>query len=239
MKTFTIPISYGYQELRQVHHRYMMLALLMAITVQIMIIGAYDLSEWLKVDNKIGISRPQIRFELLPLPLSLTNPMPNIGTAIIPMKFSVGIPIPVPDCDVNPEIEFTPQPNTPNPTDPNIYGSGGIGDGGLIVIPPDPSDPLPDIFQPIEKEPVPVLAIAPNYPDVPLRAGLEGNVLVKVLLTKEGRVKKAILIKSDDELFAQPAIDAAMKWAFTPALMNGKPVQVWVSIPFRFRLTGK
>jgi len=217
----------------------MMLALLMAITVQIMIIGAYDLSEWLKVDNKIGISRPQIRFELLPLPLSLTNPMPNIGTAIIPMKFSVGIPIPVPDCDVNPEIEFTPQPNTPNPTDPNIYGSGGIGDGGLIVIPPDPSDPLPDIFQPIEKEPVPVLAIAPNYPDVPLRAGLEGNVLVKVLLTKEGRVKKAILIKSDDELFAQPAIDAAMKWAFTPALMNGKPVQVWVSIPFRFRLTGK
>jgi periplasmic protein TonB len=109
----------------------------------------------------------------------------------------------------------------------------------MIVIPPDQDEPSPDIFQPFEKDPVPVVAIAPQYPDVPLRAGLEGNVIVKVLLTKEGKVKKAILVKSDGDLFIQSAIDAAMEWVFTPALMNGKPVAVWVSIPFRFRLTGK
>jgi protein TonB len=239
MKTLTAPTPYGYQELHQVHHSYMMLAMLMAITIQMLVIGTYHLVEWLKPDDNIGISRPQIRFELLPLPPSLTTPMPNIGTAVIPTKFSVGIPIPVPDCDVNPDIEFTPHPNTPNPTDPNISGSGGIGDGGLIVIPPDPSDPSPDIFQPIEKEPVPIHTIAPQYPDIPLRVGLEGNVFIKVLLTKEGKVKKAILVKSDGDLFIQPAMDAAMKWVFTPAIMNGKPVQVWVSIPFRFRLTEK
>jgi protein TonB len=217
----------------------MMQAMFMAITIQMMIIGGYHLSEWLKPDDTIGFARLRIPFELLPLPPSLMNPKPYIGTVVIPTKFSVGIPIPVPDCEVNPNIEFTPQPITPNPTNQNTPGLEGMGTGNVIVIPPDPNDPPPDIFQPFEKEPVPVLAIAPQYPDVPLRAGLEGNVLVKVLLTKEGKVKKAILVKSDGDLFIQPAIDAAMKWVFTPALMNGKPVPVWVSIPFRFKLTGK
>ncbi len=48
MKTLIAPTPYGYLELRQVHHRYMMLAMLIAITVQIMVIGAYHLAEWLK-----------------------------------------------------------------------------------------------------------------------------------------------------------------------------------------------
>ena len=236
MKTLTAPTPYGYQELRQVYHLYMILAMFIAITIQMMIIGGYHLSEWLKPDDTIGFARPRIPFELLPLPPSFMDPKPNIGTMVIPTKLSVGIPIPVPDCEVNPNIEFTPEPIPANQKPP---GLGGIDAGDVIVIPPEPNDPSPDIFQPFEKEPVPVFMIAPQYPDVPLRAGLEGNVLLKVLLTKEGKVKKAILVKSDGDLFIQPAIDAVMKWAFTPALMNGKPVQVWVSIPFRFRLTGK
>jgi protein TonB len=238
MKTLTVPTPYGYQELRQVHHRYMMLAMLLAITLQMMVIGTYHLSKWLKPDDYIGVPPKRIPFEYIPLPPSLTNASPFTVKVTMPAKFSEGTPIPVPDCDVNPGIEFSPQP-TPNPTDPNTTGLERMGTGNVIVIPPDPNDPSPDIFQPFEKEPIPILTITPQYPDVPLRAGLEGNVLVKVLLTKEGKVKKAILVKSDGDLFIQPAIDAAMKWAFTPALMNGKPVQVWVSIPFRFRLTGK
>ena len=34
----------------------------------------------------------------------------------------------------------------------------------------------------------------------------------------------------------EAALAAAQKWVFTPALRQGKPVTVWVSIPFRFRL---
>jgi|WetSurMetagenome_2_1015567.scaffolds.fasta_scaffold18184_3 periplasmic protein TonB len=238
MKTLIVSTPYGYQELRQIHHRYMMLAMLMAITIHIMILGGYHLSKWLKPDAQDaakGSIHVQIPFNLLPLPPSITNPMPNIAAPVVPSKLSVGIPIPIPDYQVNPEREFTTHPDVLNT--PNISGIGG--DGNVIVIPPDPNDPSPDIFQPIEKEPIPVFTIAPQYPDVPLRAGLEGNVVLKVLLTKEGKVKKAILVQSDDNLFVQPAIDAALKWAFTPAVMNGKPVAVWVSIPFRFRLTGK
>jgi TonB family C-terminal domain len=239
MKTLTDPTPYGYQELRQFHHRFMMLAMLMAITIQLIAIGTYHLVEWLKPVDTSVFARPRIPFYLLPLPPSFMNPKPHIGTVAMPNKLSVGIPIPVPDFEVNPDVEFAPGLNTPNPPDQNTPGLEGTGTGDEIVIPPDPNDPSPDIFQPFQKEPVPILTMAPQYPDVPLRAGLEGMVLVKVLLTKEGKVKKAILVKSDGELFIQPAMDAAMKWVFTPALMNGKPVAVWVSIPFRFRLTGK
>ena len=37
-------------------------------------------------------------------------------------------------------------------------------------------------------------------------------------------------------VFDQPTIDAAMKYRFTPAIMNGRPVAVWVVIPFTFKL---
>jgi outer membrane biosynthesis protein TonB len=33
-------------------------------------------------------------------------------------------------------------------------------------------------------------------------------------------------------------LEAAQRWTFRPGLMNNRPVAVWVSIPFRFRLQG-
>jgi Gram-negative bacterial TonB protein C-terminal len=37
-------------------------------------------------------------------------------------------------------------------------------------------------------------------------------------------------------LFHQPAIDAAKQFIFNPAMKEGKPVDVWVTFPFHFRL---
>jgi TonB family protein len=209
MKTLTASTPYGYQELRQVHHRYMMLAMFMAISVQMMVIGAYRLSEWLKQDDTINVPPQRIPFELLPLPPSLTNPMPNIGT---------------------------PQPNISNPTNQNVPGFEGMDNGNVIVIPPDP---LPTVFIAFEKPPEPVFKAFPEYPDVAKRTGLEGTVIVQVLLNKEGKVKKALVAKTNNEIFSEASLEAAQKWVFTPALMQGKPVTVWITIPFRFRLTGK
>jgi periplasmic protein TonB len=106
----------------------------------------------------------------------------------------------------------------------------------LIVIPPDPS---PTVFIAFEKPPEPVFKAFPEYPDVAKRTGLEGTVIVQVLLNKEGKVKRALVAKTNNEIFSEAAVEAAQKWVFTPALMQGKPVIVWISIPFRFRLTGK
>ena len=62
-----------------------------------------------------------------------------------------------------------------------------------------------------------------------MRAGLEGKVWVKIWVDKEGRPKQVVILKSDAEIFNEPAVEAAKQWVFTPAYMNNGPVAVWVS----------
>jgi TonB family protein len=241
MKTLTAPAAYGYQELRLHYQRYMMLALLAAILMQFAIVGGFYLSEWLKPTDPnterkyLGGGREIDLGNYLP-PL---NPDAGLGiTPTLPAILAKGIPVPVPDFALKEEFEFASQEQMGKEANQKAkeFGEGMGNGGGTFVIPEEPNDPSPEKFEPFEKEPVPVLTTVPKYPDLPLRAGIEGNVFIKVLITKEGKVKKAILMKTDNELFTQSAIDAAMKWVFTPAIMNGKPVLVWVAIPFRFRL---
>jgi len=75
-----------------------------------------------------------------------------------------------------------------------------------------------------------------RYPEIARKAGLEGTVWVKIWVGKTGKPRKVVIQKSASEIFDQAAIEAAMQYLFTPALINGKPVEVWVSIPFNFRL---
>lgn len=100
------------------------------------------------------------------------------------------------------------------------------------------SIPNPDTFVPVDKYPQIVKSAVPIYPELAKRAGVEGNVYVKVFVDKEGKPIKTIIIKSDDKIFNQVSIDAAMKFEFTPAIKNNEPVGVWVVIPFKFKLDG-
>ncbi|MCK9212680.1 MAG: energy transducer TonB [Ignavibacteriaceae bacterium] len=108
----------------------------------------------------------------------------------------------------------------------------------LVPIPSNQSeDDLPmDKFVEVEKMPDIINQVNPVYPEEAKKNGIEGRVWVKALVSKEGNVKKAVAVKSDNEIFNQSAIEAAMKYAFTPAMQGGKPVAVWVVMPFKFEL---
>jgi TonB family protein len=90
-----------------------------------------------------------------------------------------------------------------------------------------------------DKEPQIIKKVEPKYPEPALRAGLEGKVIVKMWVDKEGKVAQVVVLKSDAEIFNQPAIEAAKQFAFTPASLNNKSVATWVSYPFRFKLPEK
>ena len=100
-------------------------------------------------------------------------------------------------------------------------------------------EPGIDEFIPVEKMPDLVNQVNPVYPEEAKKNGIEGRVWVKALVSKEGNVKKAVAVKSDNEIFNQAAIEAAMKYRFTPAMQSGKPVAVWVVMPFKFELDGE
>ncbi len=138
---------------------------------------------------------------------------------------------------MKPEILFAGQEDLARQADRGWEQVGDVSENVDLKI--KDQDPLSTEYHPTECEPMIIFRAVPEYPDIAKRAGIEGTVIVQVLLNKDGKVKKALLGKTSDEVFTESALAAAQKWVFTPALMQGKPVTVWVSIPFQFRLTGK
>ena len=100
-------------------------------------------------------------------------------------------------------------------------------------------DPDINAFIQTEKFPEMIEAVTPVYPEEAKKNKINGKVYVKVLLDNEGNPKKAIVIKSDNEIFNQSAVDAAMKSKFTPAINNGEPIAVWIVLPYKFSLDEK
>ncbi len=103
----------------------------------------------------------------------------------------------------------------------------------------DVSEPGMNDFIEVDKMPMVKTAATPKYPEQAKRAGAEGTAYVKLLVNTDGIPTKAVVIKSDNEVFNQPSIDAAMKFTFTPAIKDNRPVAVWVVIPFKYKLGGE
>ncbi len=73
------------------------------------------------------------------------------------------------------------------------------------------------------------------YPEIARQGGIEGRVTVKVLVGPDGNVLKIGSVSGPD-VFQEEVSDKSMNLQFTPGLQNGKPVKVWVSVPFNFKL---
>lgn len=239
-QTITMAAKYGAAELKLVAQKYMMIGLAIASIINLSAAGSYHLAQWLAEEDEPIQTVRILKYSDLGPPPSLTQQAaPAVAVSGPVVRPSVGVPVPVPDAEVSPEQTIATQTELSQQAAPAI--EIGEGAGGVAQIEQDlkidEDEPPPD-FVPYEKEPTVVKRVEPKYPDLALRAGLEGNVFVKVWVDKEGKVRKVVLLKSDAPIFEEAAIDAAKQWVFTPAVMQKGPVSVWVSIPFRFRLTG-
>ena len=68
------------------------------------------------------------------------------------------------------------------------------------------------------------------------RAGLEGKVIVNVLISETGKVKETTIIKGMEPSCNEAAIDAIKSTKWQPAKRKGQPLETWVAIPVIFRL---
>ncbi|MCX6155404.1 MAG: energy transducer TonB [Candidatus Kapabacteria bacterium] len=101
-------------------------------------------------------------------------------------------------------------------------------------------DPDPNQFINVEREPQvdwDRLNRLVEYPSAARKLNIEGKVTLRLLIQKDGRVKKKIIEQSDSELLVDAAIKAVDKYGpFVPALQNKQPVTVWMVVPIIFKL---
>ncbi|HWP83255.1 MAG TPA: energy transducer TonB [Bacteroidota bacterium] len=236
IKTFSV--DYGANELKIVYQKFLTRGLLIAAALHLSGIGGYWGTVYLAKENEPVRTVRILKYSEMGPPPSITNTQaaPAIAVSAPTAKPSVGIPVAVPDAEVNPEQTIATQQELSQA----VNVGEGDGSGGAVVEQDiQVENDEPPEFVPFEKYPEVIKQVHPKYPDIALRAGIEGTVFVKVWVDKEGKVRKAVILKSDGEVLNQAAIEAVQQWVFTPALMNNGPVSVWITVPIRFRLQGR
>jgi TonB family protein len=76
-----------------------------------------------------------------------------------------------------------------------------------------------------------------KYPVEAIKEGIQGRVIVEVIIEKNGEVGDVSVLESADLLLAQEAVrvvKASPKWK--PAKIGTQPVRTRISIPIEFRL---
>jgi TonB family protein len=82
--------------------------------------------------------------------------------------------------------------------------------------------------------------VQPAYPEEARKAGVEGTAMVEVTVGADGAVLGCSLAtSSDNSLLDEAAVGAARSSKFAPGTRDGKPVEMKVKVPFRFKLEDK
>ena|GEM_PF-219646 len=77
----------------------------------------------------------------------------------------------------------------------------------------------------------------PSYPPAARRLGIQGEVVIRVLVNPDGKPENLQLQKSSgSSLLDNAALSAVKHWSFVPARRGDKPVSAWVDVPIHFRL---
>jgi periplasmic protein TonB len=76
----------------------------------------------------------------------------------------------------------------------------------------------------------------PEYSEQARKAKYQGNVVLSAVIDAEGRPRNLRIARSLGMGLDEKATEAVSKWRFTPALKDGRPVAVQISIEVVFRL---
>ena len=79
--------------------------------------------------------------------------------------------------------------------------------------------------------------LPPAYPRLARRRGLEGVVVLRLRISRNGTCL-AVQVKesSGHPVLDRSAVAAVRRWRFKPARLNGEPVEAELEVPIRFRL---
>lgn len=106
-----------------------------------------------------------------------------------------------------------------------------------------PDEPGIEDYIEVSKEPRPKnieeIKRLVGYPQIARDAGIQGQVVIRVLVDKQGRYKKHKVVNVIHPILSQAIEKHIDKIQFVPAHKNNNPVQFWVNLPFNFKLLDK
>lgn len=76
----------------------------------------------------------------------------------------------------------------------------------------------------------------PVYPEEARQSRVQGVVVLRVRINKEGLVKRIMIMRSENGLLNKPAMDAVRQWKYEPLLIDGEPTPVVFNVTVTFRL---
>lgn len=111
--------------------------------------------------------------------------------------------------DVNASADKIAISQAPVETEIELTGAGfslGVGEGDYL----------------------PIVKVAPIYPDRALSRGIEGFCIVEYTVTKQGTVRDPVVLEDQctSSLFHRASIQAALKFKYKPRVIDGEAVEV-------------
>lgn len=79
----------------------------------------------------------------------------------------------------------------------------------------------------LDREPPYLSHEPPKYPFMARLKGVEGKVILRLLIAKTGYVEKVELVKGLEDSIDEAAIEAARKWVYRPPMSQGIRVKTW------------
>ena len=79
--------------------------------------------------------------------------------------------------------------------------------------------------------------VQPVYPLLARQARIEGTVVLRAIISREGRIEN-LQVLSGHPVLVPAAIDAVRQWRYQPYILNDQPVEVETQITVKFSLLG-
>jgi len=136
----------------------------------------------------------------------------------------------------------TPTPAVPRPAPTAPTGAEAFrieeapgAPGDPAVREPGAASPEPYASLPFGAEP-PVLKtrVEPQYPAAARRAGIGGDVVLKIVVERDGTIGGVFAVQEGPFGLTEAATDAVRRWVYTPARLDGRPIAVFKTVRVRF-----
>jgi protein TonB len=82
-----------------------------------------------------------------------------------------------------------------------------------------------------------VRKVTPTYPPLARQARIQGTVVLRAVISKDGSIEGLTLV-SGHPMLVQSALEAVKQWKYKPYLLNGEPVEVDTEVQVNFTLAG-